>query len=561
MPPDAAPLVQQLLAFSSDRETIAAVNALFGVDAVFVARLTDDRRPEDPVWAAERPLLEVRLLGGSESDGVFILANQLRLEGEVGVWRWNARAAGPWALLLALVAWPFVRGWGSVVVKLDYDTKATRGFFHVRLSRLPGKASAAREKDGESNLKRYQGKVRVWSRFARAMADSETRFRLVPARVWYVHVHGLLTDAKSKEVIGSCVEERADQSRARTVAGRGLQPAARAGADRGTPHPRRRRGGGRQPPGRRRPRGARRDAPLPARGTALLHVGNGTHRVVVGLEDRVFEQEVTVAQSDRRERLLPGRARRPRRLHRLPRRRRAVPPRRPPDREPGARPRRADGARESAPGRVPQGARREREGRAATTRPPGAWRKPPSSPPRERTRAAGDALRAGRRLRARRRGLPRVGRPRARSRAVRGGLRLRRRDRLLQARRRRRRARSSSSRRPGATSRPASSRSSAGENDRAIRNLQKVDLRDPDYDEACRLLADLVGGADDARPRRREARRRPVAASGDDGCGALELLEQSGDLPRASRPPERALEALRGDRRKRDGASSARTRR
>jgi tetratricopeptide (TPR) repeat protein len=36
-----------------------------------------------------------------------------------------------------------------------------------------------------------------------------------------------------------------------------------------------------------------------------------------------------------------------------------------------------------------------------------------------------------------------------------------------------------------------------GENDRAIRNLQNVDLRDPDYEEACRLLADLVGETDD----------------------------------------------------------------
>jgi tetratricopeptide (TPR) repeat protein len=37
-----------------------------------------------------------------------------------------------------------------------------------------------------------------------------------------------------------------------------------------------------------------------------------------------------------------------------------------------------------------------------------------------------------------------------------------------------------------------------GESDRAIRNLQNVDLRDPDYEEACRLLADLVGDTDDA---------------------------------------------------------------
>src|SRR4029453_7907434 len=103
--------------FSTERETVATVNHTLGTDAVFVARLVGQRRPEDRVWDPPRPLLEVRLLGGSPSNGVFILANSLRLESLAGFTRWNPRALGPWLLILALLVRPFVRGWGSVVAR------------------------------------------------------------------------------------------------------------------------------------------------------------------------------------------------------------------------------------------------------------------------------------------------------------------------------------------------------------------------------------------------------------------------------------------------------------
>jgi tetratricopeptide (TPR) repeat protein len=294
IPRDVEGQVAALLAFSGDRETIATVNHVLGSDALFVARLRSERSPGERLFGPERSVLEVRLLGGDRSGDVFILANALRLEDLSPFLRWNPRAVIPWLLILGLLAYPVVRGWGSVVVKLDYDTKAARGFFQVRLSRRPSKVQAQRPKEGQSALKRFQQKSRWWSRFSRSLADAETRFRLVPARTWYVNVHGLLTDPRSKEVIGSYVEERQVQvERGQTLpltfdlrpkeapievrvvqgAETGEGPEVQAvAALRG------------RPDSLRYLRG----------GSALLTVPEGSYRVVVGCGDRVFEEEVSV---------------------------------------------------------------------------------------------------------------------------------------------------------------------------------------------------------------------------------------------------------------------------
>ncbi len=295
IPEQAASQVAALRAFSLESETIATVNHMLGADAVFVARLVDARRPLDRIWDPPRPVLEVRLLAGATSEEVFILANSLRLEGVPGFTRWNARALGPWLALLALVAWPFVRGWGSVVVRLDYDTKKAKGFFNVRLARRPGKAKVAGEKDGQSALRRYQQKARWWARFTRGMADPETRFRLVPARTWYVQVHGLLTSSDKKEVIGNYVEERTVKlARGDTVKVvfdlRPREAPIEVRLTQGS--------GSEVKDSQVQAVAALRGRPETMRylrgGSALLQVGNGTHRVVVGCGDRVYEAEVHV---------------------------------------------------------------------------------------------------------------------------------------------------------------------------------------------------------------------------------------------------------------------------
>jgi tetratricopeptide (TPR) repeat protein len=294
-PPEAAADVAALAGFSEDRDVIARAGEALGADALFVARLVDDRRPEDPFWAPGRPVLEVRLVGGGSARDVFILANSLRLEGLAGFSRWNLRAIGPWLAILALLLYPAVRGWGSVAVRLDYDTKSARGFFHVKLTRRAGKVQTNRQKEGQSAARRWQGKVRLWSRYTHSMADNETRFRFVPARTWFVHVHGLLTDVRSKEVIGSYVEERQVKvERGTTVKLQfDLRPREAPIEVRLTQGP-----DGAAPDASVQAVAALRGRPETIRylrgGSAILQVGNGTQHVVIGVADRVYEEQVSI---------------------------------------------------------------------------------------------------------------------------------------------------------------------------------------------------------------------------------------------------------------------------
>jgi tetratricopeptide (TPR) repeat protein len=83
-----------------------------------------------------------------------------------------------------------------------------------------------------------------------------------------------------------------------------------------------------------------------------------------------------------------------------------------------------------------------------------------------------------------------------------------------------------------------------GENDRAIRNLQNVDLRDPDYDEACRVLADLVGDADDASL---DEEKDPTDTTDADSLDTTDAADAA-DLPLArTEAPRGAPESFEDD--------------
>ena len=297
VPANAESAVENVREFTTERETIATVNTVLGTDGSFVARVVPKRRPGDRIWSPERNQLEVRLLGGDGTNRVFILGNSLALGPEAGVFvRWNFQVAIPWALILAILLYPVIRGWGRVIVVLDYDSAAAKGFFNVKLSRRPGKVGTDNVRDGgSSKKKRYQQKVRSWSRFAKNMAETETVFRMVPARNWYVSVYGLLQDPKTQEVIGNYLEER----RVKPVRGK---PTTLKFDFR--PH---------QAPVEIRLvtsategdtladvqavvalRGDADSIRYARGGTALLHLSNGEHTVVVGWEDRILEQQIFV---------------------------------------------------------------------------------------------------------------------------------------------------------------------------------------------------------------------------------------------------------------------------
>ncbi len=293
LPEGLASVVADLRAFSTDSEKIALVNDMLGVDATFLARLIRD--PGESGESEEsRMAVEVRLLGGATSDAVFIFANAQLLPEAARFTRWNWKALAPWGLILVLLSLPVFRGWGTLVVKLDYEKSATtKGFFSIKLSTKPEKAKKEKaSKDRRKKEKVFERKVRSWSRYARYMAGRETRFRMLPIRSCYVGVHGLLQDEASKEVIGNYVEEKTVEilrgevteltfdfrRKEASLEVRLIRPESEG------------------PPGQ---------AIVPRRGrpathryvkeeTVILYVGKGTHTVVVAYGDGIFEKEITV---------------------------------------------------------------------------------------------------------------------------------------------------------------------------------------------------------------------------------------------------------------------------
>ncbi len=307
VPAELESAIEALRAFSTDPQKIALVNDMLGVDGTFLARLS-----RNPDGSAGLMSVEVRLLGGRSSEDTFVLANAALLPQAAGLTRWNWKALAPYGLLLALLSMPVIRGWGTLIVKLEYESmQGTKGFFNVKLSTKPEKArQEAKPKGGQSKERVFERKVRSWSRYARHMVGRESRFRMLPIRSYYVGVHGLLQDVATQDVIGNYVEEKKiqikrgelsevtfDFRRSEAPLEVFLQrPETYAqtegeGQDQG-----RGEGQGKVGPGqvivslRGRP-----DTLRYVRGDSVLfYVGKGTHTVIVADGDRVFEADVHV---------------------------------------------------------------------------------------------------------------------------------------------------------------------------------------------------------------------------------------------------------------------------
>jgi len=204
----AQPAYQRVRAFSTDSADLSLVNDELGVEVSFVAALQHPTpiRLDSPLTPA--PQLEVRMHTGRISDDVKIASLPVTVPNPAQYMRWNAIALIPYAALLALAIAPVVRGWGRLNVKLAWEVKKNaKGFFTIEISRRPGQVKHAREKSGESKIAKYQRKGASWSRFKRTMAQRDNAFRWIPARDYYVCVHGIMQDEKG-EVVGNYLEER-----------------------------------------------------------------------------------------------------------------------------------------------------------------------------------------------------------------------------------------------------------------------------------------------------------------------------------------------------------------
>ncbi len=295
--------VDRLFAFESgaslDAEGIGNLNQMLGTHAVFLGRLrrvAPEEAEEDAICAGpERFELELRMLSGKRADYAAILANAACPEGGLDAFgAWNTRAFGAYAVALLILLFPVLRGWGTVVVRIDLPPR-TKGFFSLRVSKRPDAISAAKkQKQRFEGLRRT---LRYLSRYHRSMVGRETVFRWLPVRPrpYTVTLMGPLKEATSGEIIGHFLEEKRVRVQRRVVARleydlrpnecavevsvlEGGRPARQARvAVAGDPS-------------------SLRYAPD---GNAFLYLGKGRFRVLLGARDRVAAQTVEIRSLDK----------------------------------------------------------------------------------------------------------------------------------------------------------------------------------------------------------------------------------------------------------------------
>jgi tetratricopeptide (TPR) repeat protein len=288
----ALPAYERTLAFSTDGADLSLVNDELGVEVSFVGRL----KPRELVaWDApmtpENLQLELRMHAGRTVDTVRILSLTASVPSPAQYMRWNPRALLPYGLLALLVLAPFLRGWGRITVRLNYELrKNTKGFFAIEISRGPGKASRARDGGSQSKTSVYQKKGVAWARFKRFMVGRETVFKLIPARHYYVCVHGIMQD-ETGAVVGNYLEER----RVRVPRGGNVEVGfdfrpREASLEVRLQRPEGDKGG----VARVALAGVPSSLKFVKDEQATFYVGRGSHHVVVGFGECVFERRVEI---------------------------------------------------------------------------------------------------------------------------------------------------------------------------------------------------------------------------------------------------------------------------
>ncbi|MGI9591218.1 MAG: protein kinase domain-containing protein [Myxococcota bacterium] len=200
---------------STHADTISGLNDLLGTDAIFVAQVrVGGPVPEEASEVAEacadprRLELELRMLSGSVDSDVSILQDRECFAGRLSEhMAWNPRAAIAYVLFLVLLVYPVVRGWGMLVVEIKLPPK-TKGFLHIKIGNRPEPVrSDGREVKKDGPLRQVLNAV---SRYRKNMVGRVTEFRWIPARrrEYYVSVRGPLLDATTKEIIGHFIEEQ-----------------------------------------------------------------------------------------------------------------------------------------------------------------------------------------------------------------------------------------------------------------------------------------------------------------------------------------------------------------
>jgi len=292
--------IDRLYAFDDrtalDADNVAVINQSLDAYGVFVAQLTRAPASSEDTAAGSacadptRFELEVRMLNGQIADLVGILANrQCVAAGFRDYGAWNERALAIYGVLVLLLIFPVLRGWGKVEVTIKLPPK-TKGYFAIRVAKsaddLPSERS---RKSGNGRLKRS---LKSLSRFERHMVGQTTLFRWIPARKrnYHVTVKGPLMDAQGEEIIGHFLETQKVSVARRSTAKLeyDFRP-VECGVDLRIQYD-----GTLVTGARIAIRGGRASLRYARKGTAILPLTKGTHHLLVGSNDRVAAYDVCI---------------------------------------------------------------------------------------------------------------------------------------------------------------------------------------------------------------------------------------------------------------------------
>jgi tetratricopeptide (TPR) repeat protein len=208
--------IDRLFAFerqdSLSADEIATVNGVLGTDGVFVTRMIAHPREGSGVACdAGTFALETRLLRGSDPEFVQILAASDCVAGGLDAWAtWNIEAFVTYLLLAVLVGYPVVRGWGTIHVRILLPDK-TKGFFSIHVTKRSDQVAqkTVDKKTGREKI-HARGRLDFLRRFEQHMVGRETKLNWIPARRadYTITVGGPLLDATGKQIIGHFLQEQ-----------------------------------------------------------------------------------------------------------------------------------------------------------------------------------------------------------------------------------------------------------------------------------------------------------------------------------------------------------------
>jgi tetratricopeptide (TPR) repeat protein len=289
MPEIATKLNREIARLGSDRperEDVALVNELLETDGVILAQV----RPAHAHAGASSLELQVSMLIGRSAPVISVVSQSAPLPFSATPSTWNPRPLLPCAAVAILLLLAVRRGTGSLVVAVEHPHSGEVAFV-VRVS------PAAKRKSGEparSAAPREPARLGT-SPLEQRLVGREVRFRRLPVGVMTVAVSGVPSQAASEKGVANCGDEksveitpgktarvdfdfRPKQCLLEVAVVRGEAPAKGAGvALFGQP----------------------RSVRVSKTGVAQLNVAPGTYTVVAGHEDRVAEREVVVASPEK----------------------------------------------------------------------------------------------------------------------------------------------------------------------------------------------------------------------------------------------------------------------